>query len=134
MKKILCNVEKVCFQYHDRKIMILDWFVEMDDDWSGSFSAMNLVLDTYDPVLKNRVGTVYGSEMIRQTLEFFGVDNFDQVKNYKCYLLTDKQQILCSSDVIGFQQLPFDEYKRNQQVFMKKDIYDQFAVKDDNPE
>lgn len=120
MNKMLCNVSKVKFEYHDRKILILDWFVEMED--SGCFSAMNVVLDTYDQELKQRIGTVYGTEMIRQTLEFFGVNNFSDIKNYKCYLLTEKDRIWCSSDVLGFEQLPFDEYKNNQLQLIKSDV------------
>lgn len=130
MNKILCNVEEVRFEYHDRKILILDWFVQMESEGTGRFSAMNLVLDTYDEKLKRRVGTVYGSEMIRQTLEFFGVNNFKDVKNYKCYLLTEKDRIWGASDVIGFEQLPFDEYSRNQQKIIKQDVYDQYHVKE----
>lgn len=134
MKKILCNVESVKFQYQDRKILILDWFVKLEDEAYGSFSAMNLVLDTYDKELKARVGTAYGSEMIRQTLDFFGVDNFNEIKNYKCYALTNVDRVMCATDIIGFEQLPFDEYSRNQKHLIKKDIYNQFVVKDDNPE
>lgn len=83
---------------------------------------MNVVLDSYDEELKRRIGSVYGAEMIRQTLEFFGVNNFSDIKNYKCYLLTEKDSIWCSSDVLGFEQLPFDEYKNNQQQLIKSDV------------
>lgn len=124
MNKFLCNVSKVKFEYQERKILILDWYVDLED--SGSFSAMNLVLDSYDNDLKKRVGTAYGCEMIRQTLEFFKVNNFDQVKNYKCYLLSEKDKIWCASDVLGFEQLPFDEYEKHQQQLIKADVFKSF--------
>lgn len=124
MNKFLCNVSKVKFEYQERKILILDWYVDLED--SGSFSAMNLVLDSYDNDLKKRVGTAYGCEMIRQTLEFFKVNNFDQVKNYKCYLLSEKDKIWCASDVLGFEQLPFDEYEKHQHQLIKADVFKSF--------
>ena len=124
MNKVLCNVTKVKTSYQDRKILILDVWVDLEG--SGSFSCFNIVLDTYDQDKKKRVGTAYGLEMIRQTLDFFGVDDFSQVKNYKCYILTDKDHIWSCTDVLGLEQLPFDEYKNNQQQIIKKDVLDEF--------
>lgn len=126
LNKILCNVTNVKLNYQDRKILILDWYVQMED--GGTFSAMNLVLDTYDKKLERRVGTTYGCEMIRLTLDFFGVDNLSDVKDYKCYLLTDKDRIWSASDVLGFQQLGFSQYSKNTQTLIKKDVYDQFVT------
>ena len=124
MNKVLCNVTKVKTSYQDRKILILDVWVDLEG--GGSFSCFNIVLDTYDQDKKKRVGTAYGLEMIRQTLDFFGVDDFSQVKNYKCYILTDKDHIWSCTDVLGLEQLPFDEYKNNQQQIIKKDVLDEF--------
>lgn len=124
MNKVLCNVTKVKTSYQDRKILILDVWVDLEG--SGSFSCFNIVLDTYDQDKKKRVGTAYGLEMIRQTLDFFGVDDFSQVKNYKCYILTDKERIWSCTDVLGLEQLPFDEYKSNQQQIIKKDVLNEF--------
>ena len=124
MNKVICNVTKVKTSYQDRKILILDVWVDLEG--SGSFSCFNIVLDTYDQDKKKRVGTAYGLEMIRQTLDFFGVDDFSQVKNYKCYILTDKDHIWSCTDVLGLEQLPFDEYKNNQQQIIKKDVLDEF--------
>lgn len=124
MNKVLCNVTKVKTSYQNRKILILDVWVDLEG--SGSFSCFNIVLDTYDQDKKKRVGTAYGLEMIRQTLDFFGVDDFSQVKNYKCYILTDKERIWSCTDVLGLEQLPFDEYKSNQQQIIKKDVLNEF--------
>ena len=126
MIKQLCNVTKVCTSYQDRKTLILDVWVELEG--KGSFSCFNMVLDTYDESKKKRVGTAYGLEMIRQTLDFFGVDDLSQVKNYKCYILTDKERIWCATDVLGLEQLPFEQYEHNRQSIIKKDVLDEFGA------
>ena len=124
MNKKLCNVTKVCTSYQDRRILILDVFVDLES--GGSLSVFNMCLDTYDKDKKQRVGTAYGCEMIRQTLDFFGVDDLSQIKNYKCYLLTDKESIWCASDVLGLEQLPFDQFKHQRQQIIKAEVLKEF--------
>lgn len=125
MNKVLCNVERVCTSYQDRKILILDVWVELEG--KGRFSCFNMVLDTYHKEKQRRVGTAYAAEMIIACLDFFGVDDLSQVKNYKCYILTDKEHIRSCNDVLGLEQLPFDEYSRNRKTIIKKDILDEFV-------
>ena len=125
MNKVLCNVERVCTSYQDRKILILDVWVELEG--KGRFSCFNMVLDTYDKERQRRVGTAYAAEMIIACLDFFGVDDLSQVKNYKCYILTDKDYIWSCTDVLGLEQLPFDEYSHNRKTIIKKDILDEFV-------
>ena len=125
MNKVLCNVERVCTSYQDRKILILDVWVELEG--KGIFSCFNMVLDTYDKEKQRRVGTAYAAEMIIACLDFFGVDDLSQVKNYKCYILTDKEYIWSCTDVLGLEQLPFDEYSNNRKTIIKKDILDEFV-------
>ena len=127
MNKELCNVTKVCTSYQDRRILILDVFVDLES--GGSLSVFNMCLDTYDQDKKQRVGTAYGCEMIRQTLDFFGVDDLSQIKNYKCYLLTDKESIWCASDVLGLEQLPFDQFKHQRQQIIKAEVLKEFGEK-----
>ena len=125
MNKVLCNVERVCTSYQDRKILILDVRGELEG--KGRFSCFNMVLDTYDKERERRVGTAYAAEMIIACLDFFGVDDLSQVKNYKCYILTDKDYIWSCTDVLGLEQLPFDEYSHNRKTIIKKDILDEFV-------
>ena len=127
MNKELCNVTKVCTSYQDRRILILDVFVDLES--GGSLSVFNMCLDTYDQDKKQRVGTAYGCEIIRQTLDFFGVDDLSQIKNYKCYLLTDKESIWCASDVLGLEQLPFDQFKHQRQQIIKAEVLKEFGDK-----
>lgn len=125
MNKQLCNLTQVCTSYQDRRILILDVFVDLES--GGSLSVFNMCLDTYDKDKKQRVGTVYGCEMIRQTLDFFGVDDLSQIKNYKCYLLTDKESIWCAGDVLGLEQLPFDQFKHQRQQIIKSEVLKEFG-------
>ena len=125
MNKELCNVTKVCTSYQDRRILILDVFVDLES--GGSLSVFNMCLDSYDQDKKQRVGTAYGCEIIRQTLDFFGVDDLSQIKNYKCYLLTDKESIWCASDVLGLEQLPFDQFKHQRQQIIKAEVLKEFG-------
>lgn len=126
MNKVLCNVERVCTSYQDRKILILDVWVELEG--KGSFSCFNMVLDDYDKEKQRRVGTAYAAEMIIACLDFFGVDDLSQVKNHKCYILTDKDTIRSCSDVLGLEQLPFEQYEHNRQSIIKKDVLDEFGA------
>ena len=125
MNKVLCNVERVCTSYQDRKILILDVWVELEG--KGIFSCFNMVLDTYDKERERRVGTAYAAEMIIACLDFFGVDDLSQVKNYKCYILTDKDYIWSCTDVLGLEQLPFDEYSHNRKTIIKADVLKEFG-------
>ena len=121
----LCNVKSVTTNYQDRKILILDVNVELVD--GGGLSVFNVVLDTYDKEKQKRVGTAYGCEMIKACLDFFGVDDLSQVKNHKCFILTDKDTIWSCSDVLGLEQLPFEEYSRNRKTIIKADVLKEFG-------
>ena len=122
----LCNVKSVTTNYQDRKILILDVNVELVD--GGGLSVFNVVLDTYDKDKQKRVGTTYGCEMIKACLDFFGVNNLSEVKNYKCYLLTEKEFIWNASDVLGLKQLPFYEYESNLQEIIKAGVLKEFTI------
>ena len=124
MNEILCNVTKVKTSYQDRKILVLDVFVDLPD--GGSLSVFNMVLDNYNESKKKRQGTSYGCEIIRQTLDFFGVDDLSEVKNYKCYLLSNKERIWSAGDVLGLRQLPFQQYKHNLKEIIKEDVLNEF--------
>ena len=124
MNEILCNVTKVKTSYQDRKILVLDVFVDLPD--GGSLSVFNMVLDNYNESKKERQGTSYGCEIIRQTLDFFGVDDLSEVKNYKCYLLSNKENIWSAGDVLGLRQLPFQQYKHNLKEIIKEDVLNEF--------
>ena len=123
----LCNVKSVTTNYQDRKILILDVNVELVD--GGGLSVFNVVLDTYDKDKQKRVGTAYGCEMIRQTLQFFGVNDPSEIKNYKCYLLTHKESIWNAGDVLGIENFDFPQYKHHRKSIIKSEVLEQFGDK-----
>ena len=127
MNKILCNVTSVKTNYQDRGILILDVFVDLET--GGGLSVFNMVLDTYDKEKKERAGTAYGCEMIRQTLQFFGVNDLSEIKNYKCYLLTHKESIWNAGDVLGIENFDFPQYKHHRKSIIKSEVLEQFGEK-----
>ena len=120
MIKHLCKVTGASLNYQDRKIMVLNIFVNLED--GGSLAVFNKVLDGWDETRKHRVGSAYGCELIRQTLDFFGVSDLHEIKDYYCYVLSDKEYILSSSDVLGIEQLGCSDKKYNQKKLLKSDL------------
>ena len=120
MIKHLCKVTEASLGYQDRKIMVLNLFVNLED--GGSLVVFNNVLDSYDETRKHRVGSAYGCELIRQTLDFFGVSDLHEIKDYYCYVLSDKEYISYSSDAIGIEQLSCSGKSNNQQRIIKSEL------------
>ena len=120
MIKHLCKVTGASLSYQDRKIMVLNIFVNLED--GGSLAVFNNVLDSYDKTRKHRVGSAYGCELIRQTLDFFGVSDLHEIKDYYCYVLSDKEFISGSLDVLGIEQLGCSDNKNNQNKLLKSDL------------
>ena len=120
MIKHLCKVTGASLSYQDRKIMVLNLFVNLED--GGSLAVFNNVLDSWDEDRKHRVGSAYGCELIRQTLDFFGVSDLHEIKDYYCYVLSDKEYISSSSDVLGIEQLGCSNKKHNQNKLLKSDL------------
>lgn len=120
MIKHLCKVTEASLSYQDRKIMVLNIFVNLED--GGSLAVFNNVLDSYDETRKHRIGSAYGCELIRQTLDFFGVSDLHEIKDYYCYVLSDKEYISSSSDVLGIEQLGCSGKKHSQKKLLKSDL------------
>ena len=71
----------------------------------------------------------YGCEMIRQTLQFFGINDLSEVKNYKCYLLTHKESIWNAGDVLGIENFDFPQYEHHRKSIIKSEVLEQFGEK-----
>ena len=121
----LCNVKSVTTNYQDRKILILDVNVELVD--GGGLSVFNVVLDTYDKDKQKRVGTAYGCEMIKACLDFFGVNNLSEVKNYKCYLITERLYSECRR-CTRFETTTFLRVRETLQEIIKADVLKEFTI------
>ena len=126
MNKQLAKVTKATLQIQERDILMFYVFVDYEEGTSQGIGG--ICLDTYDKDKKKRVGTAYGCEMIKACLDFFGVNNLSEVKNYKCYLLTEKDFIRNAGDVLGLKQLPFYEYDGNLQEIIKADVLKEFTI------
>ena len=120
MIKHLCKVTEASLAYQDRKIMVLDVIVSLEQ--GGCLNIFGNVLDSYDETRKHRVGSAYGCELIRQTLDFFGVSDLHEIKDYYCYVLSNKEYISSSSDVLGIEQLDCSNKKYNQKKLLKSDL------------
>ena len=120
MFKHLCKVEGASLGYQDRKILVLDLTVSLEH--GGYLNIFGNVLDSYDETRKHRVGSAYGCELIRQTLDFFGVSDLHEIKDYYCYVLSEKEYISGSWDVLGIQQLDCSDKKHNQKKLLKSDL------------
>ena len=60
--------------------------------------------------------------MIRQTLDFFGVSDLHEIKDYYCYVLSEKEYISGSWEVLGIEQLGCSNKKHNQNKLLKSDL------------
>lgn len=80
----LAKITKVGFGYQDRRIMVLNIFVDYED--IGSQNICGLVLDSYDDILKRRVGSAYGCEMIRTLLDTLGVNEVEGARGKYIYV------------------------------------------------
>lgn len=82
--KKLALVKKVSLS-HEGKILMLNAFVDYEE--GGSQNACGFVLDTYSKELGERIGTAGGLDLIKAFLDFFGVQDLNQIKNILCYVL-----------------------------------------------
>ena len=120
MIKHLCKVTEASLGYRDRKILTINVFVSLEQ--GGCLNIFGNVLDSYDEDRKHRVGSAYGCELIRQTLDFFGVSDLHEIKDHYCYVLSEKEYISGSWDVLGIEQLGCSNKKYNQKKLLKSDL------------
>ena len=97
----------------------------MDNSQFGFKELYSVLLKTTYPLeIKGRKFEV--GETVA-AFDRISIANFEEVKNYKCYLLTDKEHIYSASDVIGIEQLPFSQYKRNLSCIIKAEVLSEFG-------
>lgn len=120
MIKHLCKVTGASLGYQECKILVLNVHVSLEH--GGDLNLFGNVLDSYDETRKHRVGSAYGCELIRQTLDFFGVSDLHEIKDYYCYVLSDKEYVSYSSDALGIEQLSCSGKSNNQQRIIKSEL------------
>ena len=101
MYKKLAKVTKVDFNIRDRGILMFYLMVNYEEGFSQGVGGM--CLDDYDEDKKERVGTAYGCEMIRQLLLTLDVDNFEYAKGRIIWVLGEGEGF--SFKPLGIQSL-----------------------------
>ena len=81
----LARITSASLEIQDRGILNFWIMVEYEEGCGQGIGG--LVLDTYDKTLKQRVGTAYGCEIIRQLLLCFNVNDFSEMKGKDIFVL-----------------------------------------------
>jgi len=123
MNKQLAKITKVNFNIKERGILMFHVMVDYEE--CGSQGVGGLCLDEYDKEKKERVGTAYGCEMIRQLMITLDVDNFEEAKGNVIWVLGEGKGF--SFKPLGLQSL---NVHGKQKTMIFKDIYDAFAEKE----
>lgn len=82
--KELARIEKALLNIQDKGI--LTFYIAVNYENGFCQNVGGITLDDYDKVKEKRVGTAYGCEIIRLILLEFGVNDFSELKNKKCYV------------------------------------------------
>ena len=85
---------------------MLNFWIYVDYEDGCSQGVGGIFLDSYDKEKKERVGTAYGCEMIRQMLLTLGVDDFSEMKGKYVWVLCEGEGL--SSSPKGFETLRVD--------------------------
>lgn len=123
LKKKLARVSKATLNIQDRGC--LNFWVHVDYEEGCSQGVGGIALDNYDKLLDQRVGTAYGCEMIRQTLNVFNVNDFSEMKGKLIYVLGAGEGL--SFQPCGFERLNIDKTYKKDDVCNFKEIYEQFG-------
>ena len=121
MNKALARISSASLDIHDRGILTFYIYVDYEDGMSQGIGGY--ALDEYDEKLKQRVGTAYGCEVIRQLLLVLGVNNFSEMVNKDIWVLTEGTGL--NVKPLGIQTLRADGSKS----VIFNDILDQFKTK-----
>lgn len=100
MIKKLARVSKAGFEIQERGI--LNFWVFVDYEEGCSQGVGGIALDQWNEEKREREGTAYGCEMIRQLLLFFGVNNLTDIKK------DTMVYVLGEGDGFGFQPKGFE--------------------------
>lgn len=103
MIKKLARVSKAGFEIQERGI--LNFWVFVDYEEGCSQGVGGIALDQWSEEKREREGTAYGCEMIRQLLLFFGVNNLTDIKK------DTMVYVLGEGDGFGFQPKGFEHLK-----------------------
>lgn len=100
--KKLAKIESTFLGIEDHGIFTSSLGVNYGD--SSHQGVGGYSFDSWDAKTKKRVGSAFGIEFIRRTLEVCGVDSWEKVKGRTIYVLTENDS--WGSKIVGIASLP----------------------------
>ncbi len=108
MIRELATISKASLEIKDRSI--LNFIIHVDYENGFSQGLGQITLDDYNKVLKKRIGTAYGCEMIRELLITLDVNDFSEMKGKNIFVLGEGEGLNFKPK--GIQQLRIDGGKK----------------------
>jgi len=122
--ELLAKIEKCNLSFRDtNNILILNINVDYEEGMSQNIAGF--CLDQYDKNLKDRIGTVYGCQMIRLLLEMFQVDNLSDLNGKYIYVYGESE----NGGILSFKPQGFKTLKE----YGKKDLNFKDVLEKFNP-
>lgn len=112
MEKKLAKVRSATLEIKERGILNFWVFVDYEDGLSQGVGG--IILDTFDSERKERVGTAYGCEMIRQLLLFFDVNNLNDCAGQMVYVTGEGKGL--SFNPSGFEHLRVNDKFKTRKI------------------
>lgn len=125
MNKELAKISKATLEIKERGI--LNFWIHVDYESGCSQGVGGICLDSYDPVEKERVGTAYGCEMIRQLLLCLNVNDFSEMVGKHVWVYGEGSGLSFQPKGIG--RLSTDVGDKKYQTVIFADVADKMAVK-----
>ena len=121
MKKKLAKITKARLEIKDRGI--LSFWIQVDYEEGCSQGVGGIALDTWDERKGRRVGTTFGTEVIRQLLICVGVNDFSEMKGKYIWVLGEGDGL--SFTPKGIKSLTTEESKGMEVIW--EDILKEFG-------
>lgn len=122
MEKKLAKITKAHLEIQERGILNFWIFVDYEED-GFSQGVGGVALDTWDEEKGRRVGTTFGTEVIRQLLICVGVNDFSEMKGKYIWVLGEGDGL--SFTPKGIKSLNTEESKGMELIW--EDILKEFG-------
>ena len=91
MNEKLGIITKASLNIHERGILMFYIYIDYEDGWSQMIG--DIALDEYNNKTKDRIGTAYGCEIIRQLLLCLNVNDFSEMAGKHLFVLGEEHGI-----------------------------------------
>jgi len=118
MKKELAKIRKAGLEIQERGI--LNFWIHVDYESGCSQGVGGYALDTYNPARKEREGTAYGCEIIRQLLLCLNVNDFSEMAGKNIWVLGEGEGL--SFKPKGIQRLSTDKGSDKHKAVIFEDV------------